>query len=71
MTTGISCRYEKHRATLNERAVLVGKRRANGYLCQPVSQGPRFTGILQLAHAIVIHRIVSHQSSGWIAVAEA
>ncbi len=32
MTMGISCCYEEHGATLNERTVLFGKRRANGYL---------------------------------------
>ena len=37
MATGIRCRYEEHRATLDERAVFVGKRRANGHLLQAVS----------------------------------
>jgi hypothetical protein len=32
----IGCRDEEHRATLDKRAVLVGKRRANGYLLQAV-----------------------------------
>jgi hypothetical protein len=65
MATGIRCCYEEHGAALNERTVLVGKRRANGYLLQAVSQWPRFTGVLKLPHPIVIHRIVSHQSSLW------
>jgi hypothetical protein len=36
MATGISGCYEKHRTTLNERAVLVGKGRVDGYLLQAV-----------------------------------
>jgi len=60
MAMGISGCYEKHRATLDKRTVLVGKRRANSYLLQTVSQGPRFTGVLKLPHSIVIHRIVCH-----------
>src|ERR1041385_4177943 len=63
MATGSRRCDEKHRTTLDERAILVGERRANGYLLQAVSEGPRFTGVLKLPHSIVIHRIVSHQSS--------
>jgi hypothetical protein len=59
VTVGIGCGDEEHRTALDECAVLVGKRRANGYLLQPVGQEPRFTDILELSHAIVIHRIVS------------
>ena len=57
---GIRCRNEEHRATLNERAILFGKRRAAGHLLQAVGQSPRFTGVLELPHSLVIHRIVSH-----------
>src|SRR5438132_838465 len=63
MAIGVSCRYEKHRTTLNERAVLVGKRRADRDLLQAVGEGARFTDVLKLPHSLVIHRIVSHHSS--------
>jgi hypothetical protein len=36
MAVGVGCRDEKHRATLNKRAILFGKRRANGHLLQAV-----------------------------------
>ena len=71
MAVGIRCRNEEHRATLNERAILFGKRRADGHLLQAVGQSPRFTGVLELPHSLVIHRIVSHPILQVGAVAEA
>jgi len=63
VAVGISGSNEEHRTALNERAVLVGECGTNGYLRQPIGDGPRFARILKLAHSSVIHQIVSHYSA--------
>src|SRR3990167_2877244 len=63
VAVGVGRRYEKHGATLNERAVLLREGRANGHLAQAVGYGSRFADVLESPHSVVVHAVDWHHSS--------
>ena len=59
---GVGCRYKKHRAFLDESAVVIRKCCSDNHGLQSVGQSSGVAGILKLPHSIVLHRIFSHGS---------
>jgi len=63
LAAGVRRGDEEHRATLDERTVLVGEGHADGDLLQAVGDRPSLADVLQLPHPVVVRRIVCHCSS--------